>query len=178
MRFTETAVAGVWVVDLEPHTDERGGFARTFAADEFAARGLETAVVHCNLSWSHRAGTVRGMHWQAAPAEEAKLVRCVRGAVHDVVVDVRPTSATHRAHVAVELSAATRRAVYIPPGCAHGFQTLVDDTEVTYQHSVAHTPGTERGLRHDDPALAIAWPLPVTVVSERDRAWPLLDIVP
>jgi dTDP-4-dehydrorhamnose 3,5-epimerase len=174
VRFTALPLADAYLVDVEPHTDERGLFARTFDADEFARRGLAPAVAQCSVSFNLRRGTVRGMHWLAEPAREAKLVRCTRGAVHDVIVDMRPASSTYLRHVAVELSAANRTAIYIPPQFAHGFQTLEDATEVSYQMSEPYVPGHERGLRHDDPALAIAWPLSVSVVSVKDRAWPAL----
>jgi dTDP-4-dehydrorhamnose 3,5-epimerase len=174
VKFTESEIAGVWFVDLEPIADERGFFARTYCADEFVAHGLDPTIAQCNVSLTKRAGTIRGLHHQVAPAAETKLVRCVRGAIHDVVVDLRESSPTYRRHVAVELSAANRRALYVPVDFAHGFQTLLDDTEVEYQMGAPYTPGTDRGLRYDDPALAIAWPLPVTDVSDRDRTWPLL----
>ncbi len=174
MRFTPTRVAGVVVVDLDPHVDERGEFARAFCRAEFAAAGLVPPLEQVNLVTTHRAGTVRGVHWQVAEAAEAKLVRVVRGAIHDVAVDVREGSPTHRQWVGVDLDAASARALYLPPGVAHGYQTLVDDTVVLYQTSAPHTPDAERGLRFDDPAVGITWPLPVTVVSAKDRAWPLL----
>lgn len=176
MILTPTAVPGPVLVDLERREDERGFFARTFCREEFAAAGLEPVVEQANLSFNHRAGTLRGMHLQVAPAEEAKLVRCTRGAIVDVVVDLREGSPTRYSHVAVELTADNRRALYVPPMFAHGYQTLVDDTEVVYQVSAAYTPGTERGLRHDDPALGITWPLPVTVISAKDASWELLDL--
>jgi dTDP-4-dehydrorhamnose 3,5-epimerase len=175
VKFTPAAIDGVWVVDLEPIDDERGSFARTYCAEEFAAHGLDPTVSQCNVSVTRSAGTVRGLHYQVAPAAETKLVRCVRGAIFDVAVDLRPESATLHHHVAIELSAANRRALFIPVGFAHGFQTLVDDTEVEYQMGAPYTPGTDRGVRHDDPALGIAWPLPVGSISERDRTWPLLE---
>ncbi|MCU1428510.1 MAG: rmlC [Actinomycetia bacterium] len=174
MKFTETAIAGVWLIDLEPLTDERGFFARTFCADEFAAHGLDPTVAQCNVSLTSEAGSIRGLHYQVAPAAETKLVRVVRGANHDVAVDLRPCSTTYRRHVAVELSAENRRAMYVPADFAHGFQTLVADTEVEYQMGAPYTPGTDRGLRYDDPALAIPWPRPVTTISQKDRTWPLL----
>lgn len=176
MRFSELPLPGAWLVDLEPRTDERGFFARSFCAREFADRGLEPAVSQCNVSFNRRRGTLRGMHYLAPPAREAKLVRCTSGAVHDVIVDLRPESPTYLRHVAVELSARNRTALYIPPLFAHGFQTLEDETEVFYQMSEPYVAGYERGLRHDDPALAIAWPLPVSVIAAKDRAWPLLDV--
>ncbi len=174
MRITELSLPGVYQVDIEPHADVRGFFARTFCAREFADRGLEPTTAQCSVSFSARRGTLRGMHFLAAPAGEAKLVRCTAGAIHDAIVDLRPSSTTYLRHLAVELSAENRVALYIPRGCAHGFQTLRDDTEVLYQMSEYHAPGHERGLRHDDPAIDIAWPLPVSVISDRDRAWPLL----
>jgi dTDP-4-dehydrorhamnose 3,5-epimerase len=174
MKFTEAGIAGVWFVDLEPIEDDRGFFARTFCADEFVAHGLDPTVAQCNVSFTRRAGSMRGLHYQVAPAAETKLVRCVRGAIHDVVVDLRDGSPTYGQHVAVELNEQNRRALYVPTDFAHGFQTLVDDTEVEYQMGAPYTPGTDRGLRYDDPTLAIAWPLPVTDISDRDRAWPLM----
>ncbi len=176
LRFETTALDGVLVVRSDPHEDERGSFARAFGRDEFAAAGAPLDVVQANLSSSRRAGTVRGLHWQYPPAAEAKLVRCTRGAVFDVVVDLRPESATFGRHVAVVLTAEGRDAVYLPPRCAHGYQTLVDDTEVGYQVSHAYTPDAEGGLRPDDAHLAVAWPLPVAAVSERDAAWPDLAV--
>ncbi len=174
MIFTETGLAGAVVVDLERKADDRGFFARTFCREEFAAAGLEPLVEQCNLSYNHRAGTLRGMHFQVAPATEAKLVRCTAGAIVDIIVDVRSGSPTYLRSFSVELTAENRRALYVPPMFAHGYQTLVDGAEVTYQVSEAYTPGTERGLRHDDPRLGLAWPLPVTVLSDKDAAWPLL----
>jgi dTDP-4-dehydrorhamnose 3,5-epimerase len=174
MKFAETRIAGVWTVDLEPLVDDRGFFARTYCADEFAQHGLDPTIAQCKVSVTKQAGTIRGLHYQVAPAAETKLVRVVRGAVYDVAVDLRPESPTRGQYVAVELSAQNRRALYIPVDFAHGFQTLTDDTEVEYQMGAPYTPGTDRGLRYDDPKLAIAWPVPVTVVSDKDRAWPLL----
>jgi dTDP-4-dehydrorhamnose 3,5-epimerase len=172
--FRRTPLAGVVVVDVERKQDARGFFARTFCREEFAAEGLEPTVEQCSISFSSRAGTLRGMHYQVASATEAKLVRVTSGAVLDQVVDVRPDSPTYLSSFAIELTAANRTALYVPPMCAHGFQTLTDDSEVSYSINAAYTPGADRGLRHDDPALALRWPLPVTVISDRDRAWPLL----
>ena len=172
MIFTETPLQGAFVINLEPRKDERGFFARTFCAREFAERGLKVEVVQCNLSWNERAGTLRGMHYQTAPANEAKLVRCVRGAIHDVVVDLRPGSATYRQSFAIELTMENRKALYLPPSFAHGFQTLVDSTEVEYQMSEFHSPQFARGFRYDDPAFAIRWPQPVSVISAQDLQWP------
>ncbi|MFL5963067.1 MAG: dTDP-4-dehydrorhamnose 3,5-epimerase [Gaiellaceae bacterium] len=174
MRFSEAPLAGVFVIEIDRIEDERGSFARTYCADEFAARGLEACVVQCSVSFTRRRGTVRGLHWQAEPHAEAKVVRVTRGAVHDVVVDVRAGSPTLHQSFAVRLDAISARSLYIPKGFAHGFQTLEDDTEVGYQVSAAYAPGAACGLRYDDPALAIDWPAPVTVVSERDREHPLL----
>lgn len=174
MRFLETDIPGVVVVELEPHADERGFFARAFCVEEFAARGLETRVAQANISYNLRAGTLRGLHWQVAPALEAKLFRCVRGASHHVVVDTRPSSPTHLRHVAVELSAETRRALAIPAECATGYQAIEDDTEVLYLVSGVYSPEHERGLRFDDPSLDLKWPLPPAEISDKDRSWPLL----
>lgn len=175
MIFRETALRGAFVIEVETHADERGFFARTFCQNEFEAHGLKPAVAQCNLSFNHHAGTVRGLHFQRPPAAESKLVRATRGAVLDVIVDLREDSPTYLQHVAVELSADNRRALYVPELFAHGYQTLTDAAEVSYQVSEFYTPGCEGGLRHDDPRLGIAWPLPVTVISAKDAAWPLLD---
>lgn len=174
MIIIPTAIDGAAIIDLEEYSDDRGFFARTFCRDEFAAAGLQNVVDQSNLSFNHRAGTVRGMHFQIAPHPEAKLVRCIRGAIVDMIVDMRPDSPTRLQHVAVELSADNRRALYVPPYFAHGYQTLVDDTEVMYQVSGSYEPSAERGLRHDDPQLGLDWPLPVSVISAKDASWPLL----
>jgi dTDP-4-dehydrorhamnose 3,5-epimerase len=175
MRFTPTPLRGAFVVEPEPHVDERGLFARTFCSREFAEHGLATTFVQCSVSLNRLRGTLRGMHYQRPPACEVKLVRCTAGSIYDVIVDVRPDSPTYRQHFGVELTAANRRALYIPEMFAHGFQSLQDDSEVFYQISEFYTPDASTGLRFDDPALGIAWPLPVTVMSEKDRLWPLLD---
>jgi dTDP-4-dehydrorhamnose 3,5-epimerase len=175
VRYTETAVAGVTIIELEQRGDDRGFFARTFDADEFAAHGLDAGVVQCNLSYNHRAGTLRGLHRQVPPYAEGKLVRCTAGAIVDVAVDVRPDSPTYGEHVMVELSAANRVALFIPPYVAHGYQTLTDDAEVVYQVSGPYAPEGEQGFRYDDAAFGIVWPVPVTVVSDKDAAWPLVD---
>lgn len=174
MRFIETALPGAYIVELEERSDDRGFFARSFCVREFSELGLSTRISQCNLSFNHRRGTVRGLHYQVEPAAEAKLIRCIAGAVHQVLVDMRPSSATFLRHVAVDLSAANRRAVYLPELFAAGIQTLEDDTELLYQVSEFHTPEAERGLRFDDPAIGIAWPLPITEISPKDRAWPHL----
>lgn len=175
MRFEETPLSGAFAIDLELLEDDRGFFARSFCTREFEEHGLEPAVVQCNISYNHRAGTLRGMHYQLPPATEAKLVRCIRGAIHDVIVDLRPGSPTYLEHYGIELSADNRTALYVPTLFAHGYQALTDGAEVLYQVSTAYSPGHERGLRHDDPALGIAWPAPVTVLSDKDRGWPLLE---
>ena len=174
MNISTTPLQGAAVLDLERKEDDRGFFARTFDRKEFADAWLEPLVEQCNLSFNHKAGTLRGMHFQVAPATEAKLVRCTAGAIVDVIVDVRPDSATYLQHYAIELTADNRRALYVPPMFAHGYQALTDGAEVAYQVSEAYTPGTERGLRHDDPALGLSWPLPVSVISPKDAAWPLM----
>jgi dTDP-4-dehydrorhamnose 3,5-epimerase len=175
MLFTETALKGAFIIDLELKHDSRGFFARTFCAREFEEHGLRPAVAQCNLSYNTEKGTLRGMHYLVPPAQETKLVRVTRGAIYDVIVDARPDSPTYLQHISVELTADNRRALYIPPLFAHGFQTLADDTEVFYQMSDFYVAGYERGLRHDDPALAIRWPLPISQISEKDSAWPLLS---
>ena len=175
MKFTRTALAGVTIIDIEPHADERGFFARAFDAQEFIDHGLTSRVSQANLSYNRRAGTLRGLHYQVAPAQEAKHIRTVRGAAHFAVVDLRPDSPTEQQHVTVRLDAVERRSLLVPEGCAVGMQTLEDDTELFYQVSELYSPPHERGLRYDDPALGIEWPLPVTVISEKDRSWPLLE---
>jgi dTDP-4-dehydrorhamnose 3,5-epimerase len=174
MEFRPTPLEGAWLIALEPHEDARGAFARTFCAEEFRQHGLNPAVVQANLSTNHRAGTLRGLHYQVAPATEAKTVRCVRGAVFDVIVDVRSGSPTLGRWFGAELSAENGLALHVPEMFAHGFLTLRDDTVVTYQVSQAYTPGTERGLRYDDPLLGVEWPGAVTSISDKDAAWPLL----
>jgi dTDP-4-dehydrorhamnose 3,5-epimerase len=174
VRFTETPLAGAWVLEAEPVEDERGWFARTFDADEFAARGMEAAVVQANASFNARRDTLRGLHLQREPHGEPKLVRCVRGAIFDVAVDLRLGSPTHRAWHAVELRAGDGRGFYIPAGMAHGFQTLEDDTEVHYLMGARYVPEAATGVRWDDPAFGIVWPEPVDarIMSDRDRGYP------
>jgi dTDP-4-dehydrorhamnose 3,5-epimerase len=171
MIFTETPLAGAFVVEPERIADERGFFARTWCVDEFADRGLETRLVQCNVSYNQRRGTLRGMHYQAEPHAEVKLVRCTAGAIYDVIVDLRPDSPTRHHWFGVELSAANRLALYIPKGLAHGFQTLEDETEVFYQMAEFYHPESARGVRYDDPAFGIAWPLPVSVIGGRDSGY-------
>jgi dTDP-4-dehydrorhamnose 3,5-epimerase len=173
MRFAETDLPGVVVVVLEAVEDARGSFFRTFCADEFRAAGLDAAVAQSSVSRNVQAGTLRGMHFQAAPHAEHKLVRCARGAVHDVAIDLRRESPTYLRWEAWELSEDNGRMLFVPPGVAHGFQTLRDDTEVAYQMSVPFAPGAYQGVRYDDPTFAVSWPLPVTVISERDQRHPV-----
>jgi dTDP-4-dehydrorhamnose 3,5-epimerase len=172
MIFHETKLAGVFEIRLEAKSDERGFFARAWCRDEFEEHGLDPRVVQCSVSFSTLKGTLRGMHYQAAPHAETKLVRCTRGAIHDVVIDLRPQSPTFRDWVALVLTAETRNMVYVPHGCAHGFLTLEDGSEVFYQMSQFYNPESGRGVRWDDPAFRIAWPGKVEAISERDRAYP------
>jgi dTDP-4-dehydrorhamnose 3,5-epimerase len=174
MIFQETPLAGAFVVDLEPHVDERGFFARTFCAREFAARGLVSHYPQQNTSFNRAAGTLRGMHWQVAPHAEAKLVRCTSGAIYDVIVDLRRGSGTRLRWFGVELSARTRRALYIPERFAHGFLTLEPDTEVAYLMGASHVPAAARGMRFDDPRVGIVWPSAPAVISSRDLELPEL----
>lgn len=177
MTFTETLLPGVYIVDVEPKADDRGLFARTYCVDEFGARGLCVNWVQCNVSFNTRAGTLRGMHWQAEPHGEAKLVRCTAGAAFDVVADARPGSPTYRKWVSVELTAANRRAVYIPAGFAHGFQALADGTELFYHMSSRYVPEAATGARWDDPALGITWPAcGARVIAPRDLSFPDLPL--
>ena len=176
MKFSPTKLPGVWIVDLERHEDERGFFARSWCQREFEQRGLDARLVQCNISFNPKKGTLRGMHYQAPPHEEAKLVRCTRGAIYDVVLDLRASSPTHRQWVAMELTAQNGRALYVPAGCAHGFQTLEDNTEVFYQMSQFFELESARGIRWNDSTLAIRWPITNPTLSERDRKLPLLPL--
>lgn len=178
MRFTACPIDGAWLVDIEPASDERGFFARTHCVTELAARGLEGVFRQSSVSFNSLRGTLRGMHYQLAPHEETKLVRCTGGAVFDVIVDLRPQSGSFRRWFGSELSAANRRALYVPPGCAHGFLTLTDAAEILYMISADHVSGAGRGLRWDDPAIGIAWPFTPTTVAPRDASYPLLGPVP
>jgi dTDP-4-dehydrorhamnose 3,5-epimerase len=171
VKFTETGLDGAWIVDLEPIEDDRGFFARSWCAKDLAELGMVADVAQCNVSYNHPAATLRGMHYSVQPVAESKFVRCTAGAVHDVIVDVRPDSPTYLRWVGVELSAANRRALYVPPMFAHGYLTLTEGAEVTYQVSAFYTPGAERGVRFDDPAFAIEWPLEPVVLSDKDRSW-------
>ena len=172
MIFTETILAGAFIIEPERIADERGFFARTWCRREFEVHGLEGIWAQSSLSFNRSAGTVRGMHYQSTPYEEVKLVRCTRGSIYDVIVDLRPQSPTYCAHFAVELSDENHRMLYIPAGCAHGFQTLTDDSEVTYLISEFHRPEFGRGVRWNDPAFGIQWPLAVSVITSKDRSYP------
>ena len=172
MKFTSTGVAGVRLVEVEPQADARGFFARTWCAREFEMAGLPDSLAQCSVSWNARRHTLRGMHWQAAPYEETKLVRCTRGALLDVTVDLRRGSPTYLHHVAVELDEENRRALIIPPGCAHGFLTLRDGTEVLYAMNEFYAPEAARGVRWNDPSFGIRWPAPPEVISEQDCRYP------
>jgi dTDP-4-dehydrorhamnose 3,5-epimerase len=172
MIFTETEIPGAFIIDVERRSDDRGFFGRAWCAEEFAAHGLSTTFVQANIGFSARRGTLRGLHYQAAPHQEAKLVRCTRGAIYDVVVDLRPDSPAYLQWLAAELSAGNRRMLYVPTGCAHGYQTLADESEVFYPVTAAYAPGAELGVRYDDPALRIDWPLAVSAISDKDRSWP------
>lgn len=176
MIFLETKLAGAYIVELDRKEDSRGFFARAFCAGELQQQGVEFQAVQANISHNHKKGTLRGMHYQAPPASEPKFIRCIRGAVWDVIVDMRPESPTYLQHLGVELSADNGRAIYVPDLFAHGNQALTDGAEILYLMGGTYTPGFERGLRYDDPAIGIEWPLPVEVIHERDCEWPLLQI--
>ncbi len=175
MIFTETAIAGAYVIDLEPRSDSRGFFARAFCQHEFAAHGLKPVIAQANIAFNHQKGTLRGMHFQYPPAAETKIVRCTRGAILDIIVDLRPESSTYLEHVAVELTEDNHRALYVPERFAHGYQVLCDKTETSYQVGEFYMPGSEGGLHYNDPRLQLRWPLPVTVISEKDQVWPMLS---
>ena len=172
MKFSPTALVGAYVIDIEPVADERGFFVRSWCREEFARRGLNPDLAQCSISFNKKRGTLRGMHYQAKPHEETKVVRCTRGAIYDVILDLRPESSTFRKWIAVELSADNRRMLYVPPGFAHGFQSLVDDTEVFYQISTFYHPESARGARWNDPAFGIEWPVMERVISDKDRQYP------
>lgn len=172
MRFIETSLGGAFVIEPEKLEDKRGFFARSFCQNEFEAHGLNSNIVQCNISLNAKRGTLRGMHFQAAPYAEAKLVRCTRGSMYDVIIDLRPSSATFCKWYAVELNGANCMTLYVPEGFAHGFQTLEDDTEVFYQISEYYRPDFSRGVRWDDPAFAIEWPPAERIISEKDKGYP------
>jgi dTDP-4-dehydrorhamnose 3,5-epimerase len=175
LRFVETPLSGLYVVEIEPRNDDRGFFARSFCIEEFDGYGLERQVAQCNISFNAKAGTLRGLHFQAEPHEEAKLVRCTQGAIYDVAVDIRPSSETYLKWYAAELNSSNRRMLFIPQGFAHGFQTLTDETEVFYLMFESYHPESGSGLRWDDPKIGVVWPLANQIISEKDRAYPLID---
>ena len=172
MRFTELSLPGAYLVEIEQRSDARGFFARTFCEDEFAAAGLVSRFPQASVSYNARRGTVRGMHFQAAPHEETKLVRCLAGSVHDVIVDLRPASPTYRRSIGVELSAQNRSALYIPRGFAHGFQSLADDSELLYMIDVNYVAEAAQGVRWNDPFIDVSWPDPIEVIADRDASFP------
>lgn len=177
MVFTETPLAGAFILDVEERRDSRGLFARTYCRKEFEEHGLDGNLIQGNLSFNHRKGTLRGLHFQYPPAAESKLVRCTRGSILDVIVDLRPESPTFLRHTSVELTADNRRSFFVPVRFAHGYQVLEDGTEVAYLTGAYYAPEYEGGLPYDDPRLAIQWPLPATEMSERDRRWnPLHEV--
>ena len=178
MIFNETALPGAYLIDLNGFKDERGEFARAFCREEFAAQGLVPDYVQGNVSLNPYKGTLRGMHFQLGDDAEVKLIRCVRGAILDVIIDLRPHSPTYRKWIGVELSPKKLQMLYVPKDFAHGFQTLQDDTEVNYLVSAPYAPKAARGVRYDDPAIGIRWPLPVSKVSQADSSWPLLPVEP
>src|SRR5881394_4075907 len=174
MQFTETKLEGAYIIELERREDSRGFFARAFCQKEFAAQGLKPVIAQANVAYNFKKGTLRGMHFQFPPAAETKLVRCTRGAILDIIVDLRPESPTYLGHVAVELSADNYRSLYVPERFAHGYQVLADRTETSYQVGEFYTPGAEGGLLYNDPKLGLTWPIPVTEISLKDDSWKLL----
>ena len=172
MKFTETKLKGAFIIEIEKLEDHRGFFARAWCQNEFKDHGLTARVAQANISSNKKRGTLRGMHYQLSPYEETKLVRCTRGAIYDVIIDLRPASPTYGQWFSVELTAENYKMLFVPENFAHGFQTLEDDTEVTYQVSQFYTPNSERGLRWDDPAFSIKWPMDVQVISDKDKYWP------
>ncbi|NRA11654.1 MAG: dTDP-4-dehydrorhamnose 3,5-epimerase [Crocinitomicaceae bacterium] len=175
MKFEKSAIEGVYLIHLEPLEDDRGWFSRYFCQKEFADQGIETQFVQFNHSFNVKKGTVRGMHYQKAPHLDAKLIRCINGSVFDVAVDLRKSSKTFLKWISVELSSKNRTMIFIPPGVAHGFQTLEDDTELLYHHTGFYSPGSEGALHHNDPLIGIEWPNAIISVSERDKAHKFLD---
>jgi dTDP-4-dehydrorhamnose 3,5-epimerase len=175
MKFSKCDVAGAWVIDPTPHPDERGRFMRAWCKHEFANHGIDFTPMQANMGLSLQRGTIRGLHYQLAPALEAKLVRCTRGSIYDVVVDLRTGSPTRGLWYGLELSADNGRMFYVPEGCAHGCQSMRDNSEIHYMTSAFYAPKQARGIRYDDPAIGIRWPLPVSVISAQDRNWPLID---
>lgn len=174
MIFHETKLAGAYIVELDRKADSRGFFARSFCAEEMRMHGIHFDAVQANISHNDKKGTLRGMHYQGPPVSETKFIRCIRGAVWDVIIDMRPDSPTYLQHLGVELSAENGTAIYVPDMFAHGNQALTDGAELLYLMGGFYTPGYERGVRYDDPAIGIEWPLPVTAIHEKDLQWPLL----
>lgn len=174
MKAVKTTLSGLWLFEVSPSEDQRGLFARTFCEKTFKELGLQIHFPQCSTSFNARTGTVRGLHWQASPHDEIKVIRCTRGKVFDVIVDLRSDSKTYLKWESFELSADNRRSLYVPAGCAHGFQSLEDKSEVYYMISAEFHPESARGLRWDDPKISLRWPLPVAVISERDQQWPHL----
>ncbi len=172
MKFTESRIPGAWIIELTAIHDDRGFFAMTWLPGEFQSRGLDPSLAQCNLAWNHKRGTLRGMHFQKAPHEQVKLIRCTRGALLDVIVDLRPESPTYKKWDAIELSEDNRRMIYIPAGLAHGYITLTDGVEAYYHASTPWVPASESGVRWNDPAFGIEWPFEPAVISEKDRNWP------
>jgi dTDP-4-dehydrorhamnose 3,5-epimerase len=170
--FTPTPLEGAYIIELEPFADERGYFARTFCRNEFEAHGLNPCVAQCNVSFNRKRGILRGMHYQDAPFWEVKVVRCTRGSIYDVIIDLRPDSDTFKKHFGAELSAANSKQMYVPEGFAHGFQVLEDDSEVFYQMSQFYSPDHARGVRWNDPAFGIQWPVPDPIMIDRDSSYP------
>lgn len=175
MIFTETKLKGAYIIEIERREDSRGFFARTFCQKEFQAHGLKPLIAQANVAFNAKKGTLRGMHFQYPPSAETKLVRCTRGAILDIIVDLRPESQTYLEHIAVELNEDNQRSLYVPERFAHGYQVLRDGTETSYQVGEFYTPGSEGGLRYDDPRLRLQWPLPTGAISEKDIAWKLLS---
>lgn len=176
MIFHETKLAGAYIVELDRKTDSRGFFARSFCATEMRNHGIHFDAVQANISHNDKKGTLRGMHYQGPPVSETKFIRCIRGAVWDVIIDMRPDSPTYLEHLSVELSADNGTAIYVPDMFAHGNQALTDGAELLYLMGGLYTPGYERGVRYDDPAIGIEWPLPVSVINDKDLQWPLLHV--
>jgi dTDP-4-dehydrorhamnose 3,5-epimerase len=175
MVFTETKLKGAFLIDLERREDSRGFFARAFCQKEFTAHGLKPTIAQANVAFNIKKGTLRGMHFQFPPAPETKLVRCTRGAILDIIVDLRPESATYLQHISVELNEENQRSLYVPERFAHGYQALRDNTDTSYQVGEFYTPSAESGLLHNDPKLNLEWPLPVSVISDKDQKFVLLE---
>lgn len=176
VKFTETSLCGAYILDIEPIEDERGFFARSWCIDEFKQHGLNSQLAQCNISFNHKKGTLRGMHYQIKPHEETKIVRCTHGALYDVIIDIRSQSPTYKKWFGIELTQENHRAIYIPEGFAHGFQTLEDNTEVLYMMSALYHAESARGISWDDPNIAIQWPLVITAISKRDLSYPAFSL--